>query len=92
MGNVIEHGFADGKAHSIEFRVLRKPECWIVRLRDNCKLFDVKKYMEQYSSDDPTKNIGLKMIVGIAEDVTYFNALNLNNLTLKLGQAGQDHT
>ena len=91
VGNVIEHGFADGKAHSIEFRVLRKPDCWIVRIRDDCRLFDVKKYMEQYSSDDPSKNIGLKMIMGIAEEVTYFKALNLNNLTLKLGQTEQSN-
>ena len=86
MGNVIEHGFADGKPHSIEVRVLRKPDFWIIRLSDNCKLFDVKKYLEQYSSEDPAKNIGLKMIMGFAKDVTYFSALNLNNLTLKLSQ------
>ena len=87
VGNVIEHGFSDGKPHSIEFRALKKPDCWIVRIRDNCRLFDVKKYMGQFSSEDPSQNIGLKMIVGIAEDVTYFNALNLNNLTLKLKTA-----
>ena len=84
VGNVIEHGFSDGKPHSIALCVRKKPDCWLVRIRDDCRLFDVKKYMEQYTSDDPAQNIGLKMIMGAAEDVTYYNALSLNNLTLKL--------
>jgi len=84
VGNVMEHGFSDGKNHSIELRVLKKSEGWILRVRDDCKLFDMKKYMEQFSDDDPLKNIGLKILIGLAGDITYLNTFNLNNLTIRL--------
>ncbi len=34
--------------------------------------------------DEPSQNIGLKLLRGIASDITYLNALSLNNLTIKL--------
>ena len=84
VGNVMEHGFNDGKPHSVELRVLKKTDGWILRVRDDCRLFDPKKYLDQYSDDDPSQNIGLKLLRGIASDITYVNALSLNNLTIKL--------
>lgn len=84
VGNVIEHGFCDGKPHSIDLRVFRKADGWVLRMRDDCSLFNMNKYMEQYAGDDPTTNIGLKMIRGAANDITYLNALKLNNLIIKI--------
>ena len=84
IGNVIEHGFSDGKAHSVEVRVLKKDGAWMLRIRDDCSLFDPKKYLEQYTSDDPSANIGLKLLREIASEMTYVNALQLNNLMIKV--------
>ena len=84
VGNVMEHGFNDGKPHCIEVRVLKKEDCWILRVRDDCRLFDPKKYLEQFTDQDPSQNIGLKILKGMASDITYLNALGLNNLTVRL--------
>lgn len=84
VGNVIEHGFSDGKPHSVEVRVLKKDAEWILRVRDDCRLFDPKKYMEQYTDEDPSANIGLKLLREIASDMAYVNALKLNNLMIKV--------
>ena len=84
VGNVIRHGFSDGKPHSVEVRVLKKDGGWMLRIRDDCPLFDPKKYIEQYTSDDPSANIGLKLLRDIASEMTYVNALKLNNLMVRV--------
>lgn len=84
VGNVMEHGFNDGKPHCVELRVLKKEDSWILRVRDDCRLFDPKKYLEQFTDEDPSKNIGLKLLRGMSSDITYINALGLNNLTIRL--------
>ncbi len=84
VGNVTEHGFSDGKPHSVEVRVLKKTDGWILCVRDDCQLFDPKKYVEQYTDDDPSVNIGLKLLREIASDMTYVNAMKLNNLTIRI--------
>ncbi len=84
VGNIIEHGFNDRKRHSIDLRILRKKEGWVLRLRDDCVLFNPNKYMEQYTGKDPTENIGLKMIRGASKEIIYLNTLRLNNLIVYL--------
>lgn len=84
-GNVIEHGFTkDRKRHSVDVRILKKEENYIVRIRDNCVIFDPLQRLQLYSPDDPAHHIGLRMIVGTAKDVQYTSVLKLNNLVLRL--------
>ena len=83
-GNTLEYGFADGKPHRIELRLLKKEGAWLLRLRDDCPLFDPGDYMAQFSGSDPARNIGLRLLYGTAEDVTYLNALKLNNLLIRM--------
>ena len=84
-GNVIEHGFTkDKKRHSVDVRILKKGEDYIVRIRDNCVIFDPLQRLQLYSPDDPTHHMGLRMIVGTAKDVQYTSVLKLNNLVLRV--------
>ena len=83
-GNALEYGFADGKPHRVELRLLKKEGVWLLRLRDDCPLFDPRDYLEQFAGSDPAANIGLKLLYGISADVTYLNALKLNNLLIRI--------
>lgn len=83
-GNAVEYGFADDKPHVIESRVIKKNEEYILRLRDNCELFNPVTYYEENQTDDPAVNIGLRMVLGVARDVSYVSALKLNNLIIRL--------
>ena len=83
-GNALEYGFADGNPHRVELRLLKKEGAWLLRLRDDCPLFDPRDYLEQFAGSDPAANIGLKLLYGISADVTYLNALNLNNLLIRI--------
>ena len=84
-GNVIEHGFTkDRKRHSVDLRVLKKNGAWIVRIRDNCEAFDPLQRATVFDPADPAANVGIRMVTGMAKDVQYVNAMQLNNLIIKL--------
>ena len=83
--NVIEHGFTkDSKIHSIDLRVTRKDESWTVRMRDNCGAFDPNAWMEMHAPKDPAKNVGIRLVTGMAGDVQYVGAMQLNSLIIKV--------
>ena len=77
--NIITYGFADGKKHSVDVRIVSS-ENLIIRIRDDCKEFDPEKYIAQFHSDDPAKNVGLKILVGMAKKISYQNNAGINTL------------
>ncbi len=83
-GNVIEHGFADGKLHHLDVRVLVKDGAVVLRLRDDCVKFDLQEKAESWHFDPehPEKNIGIRLVMNVAENVAYTNAMNTNNLII----------
>ena len=84
-GNIIEHGFSkDKKAHNIDVRVIHKDDDYIIRIRDDCLIFDPVNQLKLYSDEDITHHIGLRMIIGMAKDVRYTSVLKLNNLFIRV--------
>ena len=83
-GNVIRHGFADGKPHCIEVRILKKPSGYYCRFRDDCLIFDPVRQVRLLSDEDPTYHIGLRMIAALAKDIQYTCVLKLNNILVKI--------
>ena len=84
-GNIVEHGFAaDGKAHSVDIRVIKKDEHLILRLRDNCSAFDPSERAKVMDTDEEGRNIGIKLVYKIAEKVDYQNLLGMNVLTIRI--------
>ena len=84
-GNVVEHGFTkDRKAHSVDIRVSHKKGGVILRIRDDCVPFDPGERRAMAESEDPAKNIGIRMIYQIARDIQYQNILGMNALTIRL--------
>ena len=81
---VIRHGFADGKPHCIEVRILKKPSGYYCRFRDDCLIFDPVRQVRLLSDEDPTYHIGLRMIAAIAKDIQYTCVLKLNNILVKI--------
>ncbi|MBP5273357.1 MAG: ATP-binding protein, partial [Abditibacteriota bacterium] len=83
-GNVIEHGFSDGKPHHLDVRVLVKDGSVILRLRDDCRRFDLREKVQNWKFDPehPEKNIGIRMVLRVAKDISYTNTMNTNNLII----------
>ncbi len=85
-GNVIEHGFDDGKKHHLETVIAIDGEDVIIHLRDDCRKFDLKEKAKKWKLDPehPEENIGIRMVLGMAKDVSYASAINTNNVIIKI--------
>jgi LytS/YehU family sensor histidine kinase len=84
-GNIIDHGFVkDKKKHSVDVRVVHKGNEVILRLRDDCVPFDPGERSKMTGSEDPVKNIGIRMIYKMAKEVQYQNIFGLNVLTMRI--------
>ncbi len=82
--NIIQFGFADGKKHSIDVRVMKRDDGWTLRMRDDCNKFDPTEWIKLHDTEDPTKNIGIRMVCGMAKDVKYLSTLDLNNINITI--------
>ena len=85
-GNVIEHGFTDGKPHHLDVRVLIKDGQTILRMRDDCDLFNLREQADHWAFDPehPEKNIGIRMVMHAAKDLAYTNTMKTNNLIITI--------
>ena len=84
-GNIVDHGFTkDNKQHSVDVRVVHKDNDLILRIKDDCVPFDPGKRQQIAEGDDITKNIGIRMVFKIAQDVQYQSILGLNVLTIRI--------
>lgn len=85
-GNIIKHGFSDGKPHHISVKLKKDREQWILRLRDDCRNFDPVAYVEGITPEEKQSHYGIRMIYGLADEVRYLNTLKLNNLIIVFGK------
>ena len=83
-GNVVHHGFSDGKNHSIDIRVVHNEEDVILRIRDNCREFNPTERSKVNETGTEGKNIGIRMVYKIAKEVNYQKLLGLNVLTMRI--------
>lgn len=82
--NIVDYGFNDGKKHFVDVRVIVKGEKVIIRMRDDCRPFNPKKWEEIYYPEDPSAHIGIRLVKKISTEFDYVNALKLNNLIIKI--------
>ena len=86
-GNVVEHGFTkDNKKHTVDVRVayISDEDDVILRIKDDCKPFNPQERSRIIDENDLTKNIGVRMVYKIAEDIQYQYLLGLNVLTIRI--------
>ena len=82
-GNVVEHGFRPGEKHRVDIRLVAKNRLFIC-VRDDCRAFDPKLRLEQFEPEDVTKNIGIRMIAGMARQMNYQCPAGINTLQIWL--------
>lgn len=83
--NIIDYGFSsDGKPHSIDIRIIAKNDDLILRIRDDCELFNVREKGEAWmeNPEDITKNLGIRLTMASARDLKYVNTLGTNTLLI----------
>ena len=85
-GNIADHGFQVGKgSHAADIRVILKEDrkiCTVIR--DDCIPFDPLEWAQITSGGDPADNIGIRMVLRLASDVSYQNLLGMNVLSMEI--------
>ena len=88
--NVIIHGFTKDKKknHLIQVRVVydssEKEPSLILRIKDDCVRFNPQERASQTRGNDIEKNLGIKLVMNVAKEVTYQSFIGLNVLTIRL--------
>lgn len=84
--NIMEHGFGDNKPHIISLRVVVKDKELVLRIRDDCKAFNpLERYkMQTKDENDPFKNLGIRVVLGMSSSANYVCTYNTNNLIIKI--------
>lgn len=83
--NIIEHGFTkckNSKNKVIDIYVGITGDTVNMRIKDNAVAFD--PHIKLQKSDDPTSNIGIKMVSKLAKHMNYQNTFGLNILAITL--------
>lgn len=83
-GNIVEHGFTKSKKKNKAIDIFADVdgEDINIRIKDNAVAFDPHIKIDQ--SDDPSVNIGIKMVSKLAKDMNYQNTFGLNVLSIRL--------
>lgn len=86
--NVFDYGIKNKRNYIFEIRIVfdKERNVWIVRTRDDCAMFNPIKFLEMSDSknkDDKTKNVGLGLVLKIANKADYYNTMGLNNLVVE---------
>ncbi len=84
--NVITHGFTNGQ-QTLGVRVfVEKDQTLTLRFRDDGASFDLIEFrkMSEMNEDNPTANIGIRIVFGIAKEVSYFASFGMNNTVIRL--------
>lgn len=78
-GNIVVHGKGGNRQGvCVDYRLYVKNERICISLRDYCEAFDPRKYYEIHKEEDPTKNIGIRMVMRLARDVRYTYTFHSN--------------
>jgi Na+-driven multidrug efflux pump len=92
--NAITHNNPDNRKHSIDILLTRtKKDSWVLRFRDDYKLFDPCQWLKVHRDDeldDKARKFGIRMIHDLAGDVMYTQLLQMNNLIISFSEAKQE--
>ncbi|WP_026493743.1 ATP-binding protein [Butyrivibrio sp. XPD2002] len=84
LTNTIDHGYKDDREKNIDIRVIYGKDKQTIRIRDNGKLFDPVEWHKKNHPEDPASGLGIRMVMGLAKEVRYVPAMDMNNIMLIL--------
>lgn len=84
--NIVTYGFPENHDSDpmIDLRVVITESKLVLRLCDNCPLYDIKKQIAAVNEEDsdPLHNIGTRIVSKIASDIVYLNTFETNNVII----------
>ena len=80
---LFDYGLSDGKEHHINTRFVSKDGDLIVRMRDDCKLFNMAEY-EQILQDRNETEMSPAVILSTAKEFQYSSTFGVNTIIVRL--------
>lgn len=80
--NILHHGFCDSKTNVIDFRIFKKDEDFVIRLRDDCPSFNPVAKLDDMNASNDTSHMGIRITETLAKDISYIKIMNMNNLII----------
>lgn len=80
--NIVRYGIREKKSGSMDIRLCRGDN-WMLRIRDNGGAFDPTNWLSLHEEDEKEKNIGIRMVLSGAKDVSYVNAIKTNCIVIE---------
>ena len=84
--NVITHGFSK-EYQTLGIRIfVERDQTLTLRFRDDGSPFDLLEFrkLSEENADDPTENIGIRIVFKLAKEVTYFASFGMNNTVIRM--------
>ncbi len=81
--NIIKHGLRS-KRGTAEIRVTIYANNMIIRVRDNGIAFNISNFAKLLAAEEPFVNIGMKILCGTADDISYYRIYGMNTTIIKL--------
>ena len=83
--NIVQYGEPKGREKiPAELRIRAFEDKILLTLRDYCMAFDPVSYYKVHSSDADPSRCGLRIVLNLADNVSYINAFNSNNITVEI--------
>ena len=84
--NIFDHGFTKTKIDNkkVDIFVIIDDENLSIRIRDNSIAFNPETRSIIFNPEEPTKNIGLRIVRNMSKEMTYQNLFGLNNTIIKI--------
>lgn len=84
--NTLQWGYASMVNSGMDVRAVYRNSEVILRFRDGGRPFNPEQYVRQFqsSSQDPSKNIGLRIVSGAASDMRYIPLVDHNIVLLRI--------
>lgn len=86
LTNIFEHGYTkkDIKDKRIDTYVEIDKNEVVIRIRDNSVPFDPTSRSTMINPEDPAKNVGIRLLTKIANEITYQNLFGTNSLIIRV--------
>ena len=84
-GNIIRYGFKGEDRNAVFVRAVIGDGHIALFIKDNCMYFDPTHYYESLTEKtDVTKDIGIRLVMSLADKVQYTNRFNMNHLMIEI--------
>jgi putative MATE family efflux protein len=78
--NIVRHGFAR-PTDTMEIRLIAEKDEWILRIRDNCRHFNLSDYFQ--IQEKHKDKLGLRIVRNLAQEVQYISMLKINQVIIR---------